>query len=201
VYDIFQEEHKQTAAGSGFLIRSEEKYEGYIVTNNHVVQNAESVQVKLADGRTFPANTAGTDALTDLAVLKIEAADLPYARLGDSDLLVIGDWVVAIGNALGQGISASEGIVSRLNVSVTVQGNSLSGLIQTTTAINPGNSGGPLVNISGEVVGITSVKIAATEIEGMGYAISINSAKPIIEALIHQGYVTRPWLGLSLIHI
>ncbi len=198
VYDIFQQEHKQTAAGSGFLIRSEGKYEGYIVTNNHVVQNAESIQVKLADSRTFPANIVGTDALTDLAVLKIEGADLPYARLGDSDLLVIGDWVIAIGNALGQGISASEGIVSRLNVSVTVQGNSLSGLTQTTAAINPGNSGGPLVNISGEVVGITSLKIAAPGIEGMGYAISINSAKPIIEDLVHQGYVTRPWLGIAL---
>ncbi len=198
VYDIFQKEHRETAAGSGFIIRSEEEYEGYIVTNNHVVQNAQSVQVKLTDGRTFPANIVGTDALTDLAVLKIEATGLPYAYIGNSNLLAIGDWVVAIGNALGQGISATEGIISRLNVSVTVQGNTFSGLIQTTAAINPGNSGGPLVNMSGEIIGITSVKMAAIGIEGMGYAISINSSKSIIEALIHQGYVTRPWLGVGL---
>ena len=198
VYDTFQGESRQTAAGSGFIIRSEEGYEGYIVTNNHVVQNAQSVQVKLTDGRTFPANIVGTDALTDLAVLKIEATGLPYAYIGNSNLLAIGDWVVAIGNALGQGISATEGIISRLNVSVTVQGNTFSGLIQTTAAINPGNSGGPLVNMSGEIIGITSVKMAAIGIEGMGYAISINSSKPIIEALIHQGYVTRPWLGVGL---
>jgi len=106
--------------------------------------------------------------------------------------------VVAIGNALGEGISATQGIVSRLNVSVTVSGNTLYGLIQTTAAINPGNSGGPLVNLAGEVMGITSVKIAAVGVEGMGYAISINSAKPVIEDLIHQGYVIRPWLGVGL---
>jgi len=194
VYDVFQREYMQSAAGSGAIIDSE----GYIVTNNHVVQNARRVQVELADGRTFPANIVGTDALTDLAVLKIEATDLPYAYLGDSDLLAVGDWVVAIGNALGEGISASEGIISRLNVSVTAQGNTLSGLIQTTAAINPGNSGGPLVNTAGEVIGITSIKMAAVGIEGMGYAISINNAKPVIEDLIRQGYVIRPWLGVGL---
>ncbi|MFB0556278.1 MAG: S1C family serine protease [Dehalococcoidia bacterium] len=194
VYDIFQREYMQSAAGSGAIIDSE----GYIVTNNHVVQNARRVQVELADGRTFSANIVGTDALTDLAVLKIEATDLPYAYLGDSDLLAVGDWVVAIGNALGEGISASEGIISRLNVSVTAQGNTLSGLIQTTAAINPGNSGGPLVNTAGEVIGITSIKMAAVGIEGMGYAISVNNAKPVIEDLIHQGYVIRPWLGVGL---
>ncbi|GAI33622.1 unnamed protein product, partial [marine sediment metagenome] len=166
VYDIFQREYTQSAAGSGFLIRSEEGYEGYIVTNNHVVQNAEKVQVELADGRTFPANIVGTDALTDLALLKIEATELPYAYLGDSDQLALGDWVVAIGNALGEGITATHGIVSRLNVSVAVSGNTLRGLIQTDAPINPGNSGGPLVNISGEVVGITSVKVAAVRVEG-----------------------------------
>ena len=198
VYDIFQREYTQPAAGSGFLIRSEEGYEGYIVTNNHVVQDAKSVRVELADGKTFPANIVGTDALTDLAVLKIDGTDLPYAYLGDSSLLAVGDWVVAIGNALGEGISASEGIISRLNVSIAVSGNTLSGLIQTTAAINPGNSGGPLVNTAGEVIGITSVKMAAVGIEGMGYAISINNAKPVIEDLIRQGYVIRPWLGVGL---
>ena len=198
VRDIFQQEYTQTAAGSGFLIRSEEGHEGYIVTNNHVVQNAKNVEVKLADGRTFPANIVGTDALTDLAVLKIDATSLPYALRGNSSQLAVGDWVVAIGNALGEGITATHGIVSRLDVSVTVSGNTLRGLIQTDAAINPGNSGGPLVNINGEVVGITSVKMAAVGVESMGYAISIDSAKPVIQSLINQGYVTRPWLGVSL---
>ena len=195
VRDIFNREYTQSAAGSGVIIDSKE---GYIVTNNHVVQDAKGVQVELADGRTFPAIIVGKDALTDLAALQVEATDLPCAHLGDSSQLVIGDWVVAIGNALGEGISATEGIVSRLNVSVVIQGNTLSDLIQTTAAINPGNSGGPLVNMAGEVIGTTSVKMSAVGVEGMGYAISINSAKPVIQELIHQGYVTRPWLGVSL---
>ena len=194
VYDIFQQEQTQRAAGSGAIIDRE----GYIITNNHVVEDAKSIQVELADGRTLPAGIVGTDALTDLAVLKVEAANLPQASLGDSALLAIGDWVVAIGNALGEGTSATQGIISRLNVSVSVSGNTLYGLIQTTAAINPGNSGGPLVNLASEVIGITSVKIATVGVEGMGYAIGINSAKPIIEDLIHQGYVIRPWLGVSL---
>lgn len=194
VYDILGREYTQASAGSGVIIDEE----GYIVTNNHVIENARSIQVELIDGRTFPANIVGADALTDLAVLKIEATGLPYAPVGDSSQLTVGDWVVAIGNALGEGISATEGIVSRLNVSMTVSGNTLYGLIQTTAAINPGNSGGPLVNLAGEVIGITSVKMAAVGVEGMGYAISGNSAKPIIEDLIHQSYVIRPWLGVGL---
>ena len=182
------------AAGSGVIIDDE----GYIVTNNHVVQNSKSIQVELTDGRTFPAEIVGTDAFTDFAVLKIDANNLPYAHWGDSALLTAGDWVIAIGNALGEGITATEGIVSRLGVSVTAQGNTLYGLIQTTAAINQGNSGGPLVNMAAEIIGITSVKMAAIGVEGMGYAISSNSAKPIIEDLINQGYVTRPWLGVAL---
>jgi serine protease Do len=192
--DIFQREYTQTAAGSGVIIDDE----GYIVTNNHVVENAKSIQVELADGKIFPADIVGTDVLTDLAVLKIEATGLSYASFGNSHQLAVGDWVVAIGNALGEGISASEGIISRLNVSVSVSGNTLYDLIQTTAAINPGNSGGPLVNMAGEIIGITSVKMAAVGVEGMGYAISINEAKPILEDLIHQGCVSRPWLGVQL---
>ena len=184
----------QIARGSGVIIDDE----GYIVTNNHVVENSKSIQVELTDGRTFPAEIVGTDDLTDFAVLKIAAKNLPYAHWGDSDLLSAGDWVIAIGNALGEGITATEGIVSRLGVSVTTQGNTLYGLIQTTAAINQGNSGGPLVNMAAEVIGITSVKMAAIGVEGMGYAISSNSARPIIEDLVQQGYVTRPWLGVAL---
>ncbi len=187
-------QYTEYGAGSGVIIDDE----GYIVTNNHVVEEAKKVEVKLDDGRTFPASIVGSDALTDLAILKIQATDLPFASLGDSSQLVVGDWVVAIGNALGEGISAAEGIVSRLDVSVALSGNTLYGLIQTSAAINPGNSGGPLVNMASEVIGITSAKMAAVGVEGMGYAIGINSAKPVIEDLIHQGHVTRPWLGVLL---
>jgi len=187
-------QYTQPAAGSGVIIDDE----GYIVTNNHVIEDAQSIYVELNDGRTFPAYLVGTDVLTDLAVIKIDAANLPYASWGDSALLSIGDWVIAIGNALGEGITATEGIVSRLNVSVDIEGNTLYGLIQTTAAINPGNSGGPLVNMAGEVIGITSVKMAAVGVEGMGYAISSDEAKLIIPDLIQHGRVTYPWLGVGL---
>ncbi len=193
-YDVFNQEYTQSAAGSGVIIDSE----GYIITNNHVIENAKEVQVELLDGSIFPASIVGSDALTDLAVIKVAEEGLPYATLGDSPRLAVGEWVVAIGNALGEGISASQGIVSRLDVSVSISGNTLRDLIQTTAAINPGNSGGPLVNMSGEVIGINSVKVADIGVEGMSYAISMNSAEPIVSALIQQGYVTRPWLGVSL---
>jgi serine protease Do len=195
VSDFFGRQSIEYVAGSGILIDDK----GYIATNNHVVEDAQSIYVELADGRTFPANTVGTDSLSDLAVIKIDATDLPYARWGNSSLLSVGGWVLAIGNALGEGITATEGIVSRLNVSVDIGGgNILYGLIQTTAPVNPGNSGGPLVNMSGEVIGITSVKIVASAVEGIGYAISSNEAKPIIEDLIRYGHVTYPWLGVSV---
>jgi serine protease Do len=194
VSDSFGQQYTETVAGSGILIDDN----GYIVTNNHVVENAQSIYVELADGRTFPANTVGTDSLSDLAVIKIDAANLTYIYWGDSSLLSVGGWVLAIGNALGEGITATEGIVSRLNVSVNVdENNILYGLIQTTAPVNPGNSGGPLVNMSGEVIGITSIKIVASEVEGMGFAISSNEAEPIIEDLIRHGRVTYPWLGVG----
>jgi serine protease Do len=189
----FFSQHTEYVAGSGILIDNE----GYIATNNHVVEDAQTVYVELTDGRTFAASVVGTDTLSDLAVIRIDATDLPYAYWGDSSSLSLGEWVLAIGNALGEGITATEGIVSRLNVSVDVDGNILYGLIQTTAAINPGNSGGPLVNVSGEVIGITSVKIVASEVEGIGYAISSDEAKPIIEDLIRYGHVAYPWLGVS----
>lgn len=179
-------------AGSGILLDEE----GYIVTNEHVVEDAQSIYVELDDGRTFSADIVGTDSLSDLAVIKIDATDLPYACWGDSGSLTVGEWVLAIGNALGKGIIVTQGIVSRLDVSVTVEGNTLYGLIGTTAAINPGNSGGPLVNMSGEVIGITSVKIIASEVEAVGFAISSDEAKPIIEDIIRYGHVTYPWLGV-----
>jgi serine protease Do len=193
-YDLFNQAYTQEAAGSGVIIDPS----GYIITNNHVVQGARDIQVELHDGTTYRASIVGTDPLTDLAVIRAEAATLPYASLGESSDLAVGEWVVAIGNALGEGISASQGIVSRLNVSITVGGNTLRDLIQTTAAINPGNSGGPLVSMAGEVIGINSVKVASVGIEGMSYAIAIDGARPVVQSLITQGYVVRPWLGVSL---
>ncbi|MGQ9545625.1 MAG: S1C family serine protease [Dehalococcoidia bacterium] len=195
--DFFGRRYTNYVSGSGIVIDDR----GYIVTNNHVVENGESVYVELADGRTFPAAVVGTDSLSDLAVVKIEATDLSYAYWGDSSSLCVGEWVLAIGNALGEGITATHGIVSRLDVSVNVRGNVLYGLILTDAPINPGNSGGPLVNMSGEVVGITSVKIVASEVEGMGYAISSNEARPIIQDLIRYGRVRYPWLGVGAISV
>ena len=193
-YDLFNQAYTQEGAGSGVILDGA----GYIVTNNHVVHGAREIQVELVDGTKYPASIVGTDALTDLAVIRAESDGLPFASLGASDNLAVGEWVVAIGNALGEGISATEGIVSRLNVSLTVGGNTLRGLIQTTAAVNPGNSGGPLVNMAGEVIGINSVKVADIGVEGMSYAIAIDRARPIVQALVNSGYVTRPWLGVSL---
>jgi len=193
-YDIFNRPSTQEGAGSGWIIDEV----GHIVTNNHVVEGARTITVTLADGKTFPASVVGADALTDVAVLKIDAQDLVKANLGDSSKGRVGEWVLAVGNSLGLGISAKEGIISRVRVSIPVSsGQTLDDLIETSAAINPGNSGGPLVNMRGEVIGITSVKIAMVGVEGMGYAISINSAEPIIMQLVQKGYVVRPYLGIS----
>lgn len=193
-YDLFNQPYTQQAAGSGVVIDEA----GYIITNNHVVEGARNIQIELNDGTTYTASIVGTDLLSDLAVIRADASGLSHAPLGISGDLAVGEWVVAIGNSLGEGISASQGIVSRLDVSLTVNGNTLRDLIQTTAAINPGNSGGPLVNMAGEVIGISSVKVASIGVEGMSYAISMDGARPIIQSLINQGYVTRPWLGVSL---
>ena len=195
--DIFGRAYTQEGAGSGWIIDKS----GIIVTNNHVVDGASKVTVVLDDGRSFEAslNNIATDSLADLAVIKISAPDLTAAKVGDSSSLRVGDWVVAIGNSLGQGIRATVGIVSQQSVSLEVDsGQTLSGLIETDAAINPGNSGGPLVNMAGEVVGINSVKIAEVGVEGVGYAIGTGEAAPIIQELVNKGYVTRPYLGVSL---
>jgi len=182
-------------AGSGWIINQD----GIIVTNNHVVEGTSNVTVTLDDGSTFPAQAVSTDPLTDLAIVKIGAQDLPAADIGDSSVLKIGEQVAAIGNSLGMGISMKGGWISRLGVSIAVSaGQTLDDLIETDAAINPGNSGGPLVDMAGEVIGITSAKIAMVGVEGMGYAISINSAMPIIDQLIVNGYVIRSYLGVQL---
>ena len=196
-YDFFNRPSTQEGAGSGWIIDDG----GIIVTNNHVVEGAESITVTLDDGRisSVDINTVATDPLTDLAILKIDAENLTALSVGDSAKLRVGDWVVAIGNSLGERISATNGIVSAVDVSLAVDaGQTLYDLIQTDAAINPGNSGGPLVNMAGEVVGITSAKIAEVGVEGMGYAISTHTALPIIEDLVNTGYVIRPWLGVAI---
>jgi len=194
-YDYFNQPVKEEGAGSGWIIKSD----GYIVTNNHVVADSDNVTVTLNDGRVFQTETVSTDSLTDLAVIKIDATGLTALPVGDSSKLLVGDGVVAIGNALGQGISATAGIVSATDVSLDASpGQTLLGLIQTDAAINPGNSGGPLVNMAGEVIGINSIKIAQVGVEGMGYAISINEALPVINTLIENGNISRPWIGIGV---
>ncbi|MFC1929349.1 S1C family serine protease [Chloroflexota bacterium] len=195
--DFFNRPFTQKGAGSGWIIDEN----GIIVTNNHVVTGAQTITATLDDGRTFTVDTKTifTDPLNDLAIFKIDAQNLPAVKIGDSTRLRIGDWVVVIGNSLGLGTSAKQGIVSRHGVNMPIsQGQTLNDLVETSAAINPGNSGGPLVNLAGEVVGITSAKIAAAGVEGMGYAISTETAIPVIEELIKNGYVIRPWLGVNL---
>jgi serine protease Do len=196
-YDFFNRPYTQEGAGSGWIIDPD----GIIVTNNHVVEGAKTITVTTDSGDSYTAdmNSIFTDSFNDLAIIKINAAGLPSLTTGDASKLRLGDWVIAIGNALGQGTRVTEGIVSRKDVSLSVdQGQTLYNLIETSAAINPGNSGGPLVNLSGEVIGITSAKVSSVGVEGMGYAISINTAKPIIQDLVNKGFVTRPFLGVSL---
>jgi serine protease Do len=199
--EIPQREYKQMALGSGTIIDED----GYILTNEHVVSGADKISVTLADGRKFDAELKGKDARSDLAVIKINARDLPAAKLGESGDLRIGDWVVAIGNPFGFALENPEptvtvGVVSALHRSL---GSALSrerdygDLIQTDAAINPGNSGGPLVNLKGEVVGI-NVAIFSTSggYQGIGFAIPVNNAKRIISQLIAGKKILYGWLGV-----
>ena len=174
------------SAGSGVILSAD----GYIVTNNHVVAGADSITVRTRDGKSYAANLVGTDPDTDLAVLKIEASGLTPAVLGSSDDLVVGETAVAIGNPLGElGGTVTSGIISALSRDVTIDNQTMT-LLQTNAAINPGNSGGGLFNSNGELVGVVNAKYAKEGVEGLGFAIPINTAKPVIEQLISQGYVS-----------
>jgi serine protease Do len=169
---------QQQGAGSGWILDAN----GTIVTNNHVVTGATTITVTTSDGKMFPATVINTDPVTDLAVIKINAAQLQSMKTGDVSKLRAGDWVLAVGNPLGEGITATQGIVSRLGVSVpTSSTQTYNNLIETTAPINPGNSGGPLINMAGEVVGITT--LGASGVQGMGYAISMADALPVIQKL------------------
>lgn len=183
--------------GSGIIVNKD----GYIVTNAHVISGATSVKVVLHDNREYNATIVGSDEKTDLAVLKIEADDLTPAEFGNSDQLEIGEQVITVGNPGGLELAGSitVGYISALNRPITTTGGSTVDCIQTDAAINPGNSGGALVNTYGQVIGINSQKIAATEYEGIGFAISINEAQPIINDLIQYGYVRgRVVMGITM---
>jgi serine protease Do len=204
--------------GSGIAIDNQ----GHILTNYHVVDHARRLKVTLYDGRTFNAKVIGTDKLTDLAVLKIEhdsnnssnnnnnnnnnnpdnkAIDsIPSAELGDSDNLKVGQIVIAVGNPFGLtgGPTVTTGIISSLNRNIEFEDGVLE-LVQTDAAINPGNSGGPLVNTNGEVIAINTAKIPYAH--GIGFAVPVNTAKTILQQLIKNGKVTRPWLGITTIKI
>ena len=173
---------------------------GYIVTNYHVVAKAQELIVSLADGRILEGKIVGIDPLTDLAVVKIEAGNLPVAPFGDSDSLMVGEPAIAIGNPLGLDLkgTVTAGIISALDRTIDIGDISLK-LIQTDAAINPGNSGGALINADGFVVGINSVKISVVGVEGLGFAIPINDAHPILVSLIEKGRVIRPYWGINLV--
>lgn len=173
---------------------------GYIVTNNHVVEGAEELTISLSDGRSFTGKVLGADPVTDLAVVKIDnATDLPVAEFGDSDNLVVGEPAIAIGNPLGLEFrgSVTAGVISAIDRALDIEEQRFQ-LLQTDAAINPGNSGGALVNADGQVIGINSIKIRLTGVEGMGFAIPINAVKPIIKDLAEKGKVVRPYLGIAL---
>ncbi|MBE7025896.1 MAG: trypsin-like serine protease [Ruminococcaceae bacterium] len=191
--------YESEGSGSGIILSAD----GYIVTNNHVIEGAKTIKIILNNSKEYEASIVGADSKTDLAVVKIEGENLPVAVIGDSDALEPGERCVAIGNPLGQDLAGSltQGIISALNRTLTVD-NIKYTLIQTDAAINPGNSGGALVNAYGEVIGINTVKIGSSEIEGLGFAIPSNNAKPIIEDLINFGYVKgRPQIGVTLIYV
>lgn len=183
------------SSGSGIIISSD----GYIVTNNHVVEGASSLKVTLNTMEEYDAKLVGTDPQTDLAVIKIEATGLTAAVLGNSSDVEVGELAIAIGNPLGQELAGTvtTGIISATNRQVTVDDVEYT-LLQTDAAINEGNSGGALVNAYGEVIGINSVKMASTGVEGLGFAIPSDIAKPVISDLIEYGYVTgRPVIGIT----
>ena len=189
--DDQEREFKQRSLGSGFIIDRQ----GYIVTNNHVVENADKIKVKLKDGEEYDAEVVGRDPNTDLALIRIKAQkDLPVLRQGDSDALKVGQWVVAIGSPFGFEQTVTAGIVSAKGR--VIGSGPYDDFIQTDASINPGNSGGPLINMDGEVVGINTAIIASGQ--GIGFAIPINMAKGIISQLKRSGEVTRGWLGVGI---
>ena len=190
------EELVQQGSGSGIIISED----GYIVTNQHVIAEASEITIVLNTGDEYTATLVGADSKSDLAVLKINATGLTAAVLGDSSQVEVGDLAVAIGNPLGQELAGTvtAGVISAVNRKMTVENRSYN-LLQTDAAINPGNSGGALVNQYGEVIGINSIKMSETGVEGIGFAIAVSEAKPIIDDLMNEGYVSgRSLIGVTI---
>lgn len=189
-----RQRYRQTGQGSGFLISKD----GFILTNNHVVGDAERITVKLHNGKVYQARRIGSDPKSEVALIKIEGSDFPYLELGDSSTLEIGEWVIAVGNPFGLTETVTAGVVSakgRSNIGIA----EYEDFIQTDAAINPGNSGGPLLNIEGRVVGInTAIFSRSGGYMGIGFAIPINMAKTIMEQLKRSGHVIRGYLGVLL---
>ncbi len=186
-----QSPRKERSLGSGFIISED----GYILTNDHVVDGADEIKVKLSDGREFTGEIRGLDPKLDLALIKIDAGeDLPVARLGDSEGIKVGEWVMAIGNPFGLEQTVTVGIVSAKGR--VIGAGPYDDFIQTDASINPGNSGGPLFNVQGEVIGINTAIVAQGQ--GIGFAIPVNMAKQIIPQLRDEGHVTRGWLGVTV---
>jgi serine protease Do len=190
--DIPDREMKQQSLGSGFIIDKD----GFIITNNHVVEGADEIKVKLADGREFKAKVVGRDKKTDLALIKISSLfrNLPTLELGDSSKMRTGDWVLAIGNPFGLEHTVTQGIISATGR--VIGSGPYDNFLQTDAPINPGNSGGPLVNLKGEVIGINTAIIASGQ--GIGFAIPSDMAKSVISQLREKGKVTRGWIGVSI---
>ena len=185
--------HERTSLGSGFILSED----GYVITNNHVVKDADEIIVRLHDRREFVAELVGTDERSDIAVLKINGEDLPTVRLGDSSDLKVGEWVLAIGSPFGFDHSVTAGIVSAIGRSLPNE--NYVPFIQTDVAINPGNSGGPLFNLEGEVVGVNSQIYSRTGgFMGLSFAVPVNVALNVYEQLRNQGYVSRGWLGVLI---
>jgi len=183
------------AAGSGFIISED----GYIATNNHVIENASSISVLLYDGTSYPATLVGRDSKTDLAVLKIDTVNLSYLSWGDSGLIKVGEQVAAIGNPLGEFANTmTVGYISALDREINIDGTPRN-MLQTDTAVNAGNSGGPLLNLKGQVIGIVAAKSSGVSVEGLGFAIPSNTAESIIVRLISDGYIKgQPVLGITV---
>jgi serine protease Do len=185
------QKRKQSGEGSGVIVDSR----GYILTNQHVVAGADKLTVRLSDGKELKGTVRGSDPKTDLAVVFVEAKDLPAAALGDSDKIQVGEWAIAIGSPFGLEKTVTVGVISAKGRSGLGTG-TYEDFIQTDASINPGNSGGPLVNIDGDVIGINVMIIQPGQ--GIGFAIPINLAKTIMASLIKEGKVVRPWVGISL---
>ena len=189
--DIPQREFKQRNLGSGFIISND----GYIFTNNHVVEQTDKILVKVSDGKEYEAKIIGTDAKTDIALIKIKSDhNLPFVEIGDSDAVRVGEWVIAIGNPFGLEQTVTAGIVSAKGR--VIGAGAYDNFIQTDASINPGNSGGPLFNMAGKVIGINTAIVAQGQ--GIGFAIPVNMAKSILADLKTKGKVTRGWLGISV---